>query len=145
MPTSFAFNPGGAGRRRAAERIDPSNEERRLEARIWSRWRFDAHPTGLWAKLVGSQVPLFRSRHKAGWGHVDLLGIDKFRAPVVVELKKGESKEVPLRPVLEVVSYAIALRKNWKPFAEQLRRQLTRYTPCENDAPFPCVVLAPSL
>lgn len=152
--TRQPFNPDGSLReRRAADRIHPSNEERLLEARIWSRWRFGVRPTGeeprLWSKLVGIQVPLFDSRHKVGWGHIDLLGIDKAGAPVVVELKKGESTEVPLRPVLEVVSYAIALRKNWKRFAEQLCMQLknagTRYTRCANDIPFPCVVLAPNL
>ncbi len=146
------FNPDGSRRdRRAADKINQLNEERLLEARIWSRWRFDGPPTGeestLWATLVGIQVPLFDSRHKGGWGHIDLLGIDKAGGPVIVELKKGESTEVPLRAVLEVVSYAIALRKNWKRFAEELRRQLTktRYRPCAKDAPFPCVVLAPSL
>jgi len=147
------FNPDGSGRkRRAAGRMDPSSEERLLEDRIWSRWRFDVRPTGeepsLWAKLVGVQVPLFDSRHKAGWGHIDLLGIDKYKAgvPVVVELKTGNNKEVPLRPVLEVAAYAIALRKNWDRFKKELRVQLGRkYTPCEDDVPFPCVVLAPSL
>lgn len=148
------FNPDGSLReRRAAAQIHPSNKERRLEAEIWARWRFSVRPTGeeprLWSKLVGIQVPLFDSRHKAGWGHIDLLGIDKAGAPVVVELKKGESTEVPLRPVLEVVSYAIALRKNWKRFAGQLREQLkeadTPNTPCAIGAPFSFVVLAPSL
>src|SRR2546428_649379 len=145
------FNPDGSRReRRAADKINQSNEERLLEARIWSRWRFDGPATGeepaLWANLVGIQVPLFDSRHKRGWGHIDLLGIDKSEAsvPVVVELKTGNSKEVPLRPVLEVVAYAIALRKNWDRFKEELRVQLgKKYTPCNDDVPFPCVVLAP--
>jgi hypothetical protein len=148
------FNPDGSQRnRRAADRINASNEERLLEARIWSRNRFDAPRSDdeprLWATLVGIQVPLFDSRKKRGWGHIDLLGIDHAGAPVVVELKRGNSSEVPLRPVLEVVSYAIALRENWPRFAEQLCEQFKKigkpYTPASGDAPFSCVVLAPSL
>ena len=148
------FNPDGSQRnRRAADRINALNEERLLEARIWSRYRFNAPGADdeprLWATLVGIQVPLFDSRKKRGWGHIDLLGIDKAGAPVVVELKKGNSSEVPLRPVLEVVSYAIALRQNWTRFAEQLCEQFKKigmpYTPASGDGPFSCVVLAPSL
>src|SRR5213594_4006108 len=65
------FNPDGSGReRRAADKINQLNEERLLEARIWSRCRFDGPVTGeepaLWATLVGIQVPLFDSRHKGG-------------------------------------------------------------------------------
>lgn len=148
------FNPDGSQRtRRGADQINQSNEERLLEARIWSRCRFDAprpdEQPQLWATLVGIQVPLFDSKHKDRWGCIDLLGINKDGTPVVVELKKGNSSEVPLRPVLEAVSYAIALRKNWTRFAEQLGEQLKKfgrpYTPCSADAPFGCVVLAPSL
>jgi hypothetical protein len=147
------FNPDGSDRKRhTADQINPLNEERLLEARIWSRYRFDAphidDEPRLWATLVGIQVPLFDSRKKRGWGHIDLLGIDEEGAPVIVELKKGSSSEVPLRPVLEVVSYAIALRKNWTRFAEQLHEQFEKigrpYTPPASEGPFSCVVLAPS-
>jgi hypothetical protein len=147
------FFPDKSARTRP-DQIDPKNEERLLEARIWSRWRFDGPPTAeqprLWASLVGIQVPLFDRKHRGGWGHIDLLGIDKYKAgaPVVVELKTGNSKEIPLRPVLEVVCNAIALRRNWAAFGEQLRAQLTKsgkeFTPCADNAPFTCVVLAPS-
>ena len=59
------------------------------------------------------QMPLFSKRQKSGWGCVDLVGISPKNLPVIIELKAGQSKESPLRMLLEAASYAIALRKIW--------------------------------
>lgn len=74
----------------------------------------------VWGRLVAYQVPLFDHAGRDKWGHVDLLGIDDLGQPVVVELKRGESRETPLRCLMEGVANAIVVQANW----EQIRSEI---------------------
>ena len=53
-------------------------------------------PTDLWERLVGFQVPLFEMRQRKDWGHIDLLALGADGRPIVIELKKHDSRETPL-------------------------------------------------
>ena len=113
--------------RSSTEFIHESEQERRLEAAMMTRWcRAGMWPIpGGWERLVAFQVPLFSEQSKQGWGYIDLLGVNAAGLPVVVELKKAaeasadgktKSTETPLRMILEAAAYAVALRKNWDTF-----------------------------
>jgi hypothetical protein len=105
----------------------PAREEYRLERVLWLRWRpylqlntkkNSIEPKGAFlngvAMIMTYQLPLFNMRAKDGWGAVDLVGIStKTKLPVVIELKAGDSKESPLRMLLEAAAYGICLRKAW--------------------------------
>lgn len=102
--------------------IRPS-KELLLENAIWERWRLDSKaPTisGLWRTIVTRQVPLFDKQEREHWGHIDLLALSDAGQVVVVELKKATSTECPLRPLIQSVSYAVALRKGWRVFSAEL-------------------------
>lgn len=46
------------------------------------------------------------------------MGVDENDCPVIIELKTDTSKETPLRMLIEVVAYGIAIRKHWNRSAE---------------------------
>jgi hypothetical protein len=100
-----------------------------------------------WQRLVGYQVPLFDKQHKEGWGYIDLLGLTGSGEPVVVELKRGTSADTPLHALLEAVSYAVALRKNWQLMAAEIKalRDSQKCKYCVSDDPekWTLVLLAP--
>ena len=92
-------------------RINPG-EEAQLEIKL-----FTAHGMGNfsapWGRLIARQVPLKSRQEAEGWGAIDLFGLTEDGRPVVIELKKGDSDETPLRAVLEAAAYAIAVGENW--------------------------------
>lgn len=108
----------------------PAREEHRLERSIWVKWRPYRHVNKTTGKLssidagtqflkvapriMTYQLPLFDSRKKAGWGHIDLLGISPQTMPVAIELKDDDSLEPPLRMLTEVLAYGISIKKAWQ-------------------------------
>lgn len=108
----------------------PAREEHRLERSIWVKWRPYRHVVKATGKLssinsgtrflkvapriMTYQLPLFDSRKKGGWGHIDLLGISPQTTPVAIELKDDNSPEPPLRMLTEVLAYGISIRKAWQ-------------------------------
>lgn len=100
--------------------VPPEDEEARLERAAWVRWKIGEKKTPRQhflpqcPYLVAYQFPLFNKQMKAGWGYIDLLGLSPDDlAPIVIELKKGESRESPLRMLLEATAYTIALKEAW--------------------------------
>jgi hypothetical protein len=100
--------------------IPPEDEESRLERVIWLRWKIGEKKTSKSRFLpqcphvVTYQLPLFNKKVKGGWGCIDLLGLSPDDlTPIVIELKKSESGESPLRMLLEATAYTIALREAW--------------------------------
>ncbi len=107
--------------------IDETQRERRWERATYIRWSNEnvSPVVDIWSRLIGFQIPLFDEQEKKGWGYIDILGIVKKKNRLglsIIELKKEpsanksgktDSTESPLRMVLEGVSYAIAMRKNW--------------------------------
>lgn len=99
--------------------LDESEEERRLEQAICRQWH--ASRDGSWLLegecrcVAKHQVPLYNKNGdytKCGV-HVDLLGVSTEFTPVVIELKRGGSKETPLRMLIEALGYAVVIRKAW--------------------------------
>jgi hypothetical protein len=110
--------------RPTTEVMHDRSRERRLEGAMLQRWNQPGmwRIPGGWERLVAFQTPLFAQQLKEQWGYIDLLGINAYGLPIVVELKKGpdagadgktSSSETPLRMVLEAAAYAVSLRKNW--------------------------------
>ena len=100
------------------ERADRDyNLERQLEWNLFQAFRpgrgsLPEWP-GLWSHLLSFQIPLHDNVARDGWGHFDLLGVDYDTLPLVVELKQENSRDWPLRPLLEAAANAIALREVW--------------------------------
>lgn len=96
-----------------------------------------------WDVLVGRQIPLMAKRASEGWGSIDLLGLDSSGRPVVVELKKANSPETPLRALLEAAAYAVSVESNWAVLSEEIRRTGPDNHPAESPRPVGIVVAAP--
>jgi hypothetical protein len=140
--------PGAMGHSKKHPGLKKPSQERLLESAIWQRYPLgrDGAASPLWRGLATVQYALFDKRKKNGWGHVDLLAVVKAR-PAIVELKGGHSKEPPLRPILEAVSYAVALRANWDSFLPHFVERVEQHglrASADKDAPIPCIVLAPA-
>lgn len=140
-PDAMGFSKRHPGKKRPSQ-------ERLLEYAIWQRYRLgrDNATSPVWLGLATVQYALFDKRVKDRWGHVDLLAVAEGR-PVVVELKGGHSEEPPLRPILEAVSYAVALRSNWDAFIPHFVERLVGHglpASSEKIGPLPCIVLAPA-
>ena len=91
--------------------VNPSAETQ-LEIKLLTAHREGAF-IAPWARLIDRQVPLNSEREAEGWGAIDLFGLTDQGRPVIIELKKGDSDETPLRAVLEAAAYAIAVAENW--------------------------------
>ncbi|MEZ6044249.1 MAG: hypothetical protein R3C11_01415 [Planctomycetaceae bacterium] len=95
-------------------------EERLFEKAIWSQWHYSVDEVALKPFLKNHceyiqsyQVPLQKSRKDEKWGKIDLVGVTSYFTPSVIELKRKNSKETPLRMIIEGVAYALAIRKSW--------------------------------
>jgi len=121
-PEGSRLQPGQMGDSKVHVGPRRPSEERLLEAALFAKYGLgEGRPAAsLWACLVGYQIPLFDSRARKGWGHIDLLGLSESGEPVIVELKRGGSGDTPLHALLEAGSYAVALSKNWEMVASEL-------------------------
>lgn len=124
----FCIDSASHGKRKALEEIDANSEERRIEQRLYLAYGPSGPlgPTQLWQRLVGFQVPLFEKQQRNGWGHIDLLALGADGHPVVVELKKHDSNETPLRILIEGLANAIAVEENWPALSEEIRAMYAR-------------------
>jgi hypothetical protein len=104
------------------ERRDPKVRERLLEKRIWQRSGFEAshrHRQPFFGEVCSFiqtyQMPLVKAREDKKWGKIDLVGAtsDALPLPVVIELKIEDSKDTPLRALVEALAYACGVRKAW--------------------------------
>jgi len=97
------------------------------EEAVWRKYGQDnsvAVPD-LWARVLSYQVML-RNTNKgdAGWGEIDLLAVTANVLPTVIELKGENSKESPLRMLVEGFAYAIAVKKCWEVFGPQFTSRI---------------------
>lgn len=104
------------------ETVRALRNERGLEQELYARF---GPATGcgrvpVLGRIVAYQLPLFNERRRNGWGHIDLVGLEDDGVPVVIELKQQESRETPLRCLLEVVANAIAVQENWRWISAEL-------------------------
>lgn len=137
-----------AGRKGLVEMHEKSGE-RIIEQRLYQAYG----PTGelgsndVWDRLVAFQVPLFDTRSRKGWGHIDLLGVTADGRPIIVELKREDSTETPLRAAVEGLVNAIAVEECWRELSAELRRMCERNQlgcqVAEIPMPITVVVLAP--
>lgn len=102
----------------------PNAAEATLEQELWEKYRSagSGFLPGLCSHIQSYQVSLHSRKNerpggrelKFDWGEIDLLGVSPSGLPVVVELKKGETNETPLRILTEMLAYTIALQELWK-------------------------------
>jgi hypothetical protein len=139
---------GGKNAEVLLEKASDTSGERKLEAELFLE--FIGRPQESLGVPVAYQVPLFIKAKKDGWGYVDLLCYDERSGhPVVVELKRSDNSESPLRAILEGVAYATALKKgNWNSIVEESKGQNVKVgcelKPLSDDTVVRVVVLAPS-
>jgi len=114
------IRPSYADKLSRKQTVSPEDEEARLERATWLRWKIGEKKISKsrflpqCRHIVAYQLPLFNKNLKGGWGYIDLLGLSPDNlTPIVIELKKGESSESPLRMLLEATAYTIALREAW--------------------------------
>lgn len=124
--------PGRRKKFKLSERLQqarPGNgKERQLEWDLFNKWG----PTSdgqdathdFWKRIVSFQVPLYDNNLHDGWDKIDLVAVSRDGEPVIIELKKGDSQEKPLRPLLEAAGYAVALEKVWPAFQKELQEMI---------------------
>jgi hypothetical protein len=96
--------------------VDPKEgREAHLERSLHAQWsKAGCTPAaGCWERIVAFQVNLPAKRDAEGWGEIDLLGMAEDGLPVVIELKRGKSKEPPAALLIQAAAYAIALQRAW--------------------------------
>jgi hypothetical protein len=98
-----------------------THEEDKWERQMYEKWG----PKGsgdeyipVCKRIQTYQYPLQDSFEDEYWGKIDLLGIGTDFLPVPNELKRRESKESPLRMLVEVAAYGFAIRKVWPKLRE---------------------------
>lgn len=94
------------------------DSERALEMAIWKTCGVEVlgeseFLPNICRGIVSYQVPIKQTNKDKAGKAIDLLGLSKEGGPVVIELKKGNSKETPLRILVEALNYAIVVRKAW--------------------------------
>ena len=99
------------------------NEEHKMERAIWKAWKPKGALCGTEFASACTVIPFYQVRIQrpgqkklnAGWGRVDLVGVDDAsHLPVLTELKKGSADDTLLRVLIEVAAYGLAVRKSWK-------------------------------
>jgi hypothetical protein len=98
-----------------------THEEDKWEREMYRKWG----PKGsgdeyipVCKRIQTYQYPLQHSFEDKYWGKIDLLGIGADFLPVPNELKRREANESPLRMLVEVAAYGIAIRKVWRNLRE---------------------------
>jgi hypothetical protein len=85
------------------EKTDPLVEERLLEKRLWQAWNTTTAASEasfldeVCHRIQTYQMPLKNARHDKYWGMIDLMGATTTGLPVVIELKRGDARDTPLR------------------------------------------------
>lgn len=114
--------------RRLQQQRPQNGEERQLEWDVYDclGLKPDSQDGGhrCIKRVVGFQVPLYDNRLHNGWDKIDLVSIGQDGCPAIVEVKRGSSSEKPLRPILEAAGYAVALKKVWKVFRQEVQELL---------------------
>jgi hypothetical protein len=135
--------------RKALDGMDAKSTERRIEQRLYLAYGpvGELGATDLWERLVAFQVPLFDSQKRHGWGHIDLLALNSQGHPVVIELKKHDATETPLRALVEGLANAVAVEENWDDLSTEIRAMCARRgltcAVAERASPVAVVALAP--
>jgi len=116
----FPDDKGDANSGRTGDEIAKNQRERKLEARIWQKYRkFNTKSKTLPEYLTHipiRQQPLAKHGDKSvnsQWGNIDLVGCSPKGLPVIVELKIASSNETPLRIFIEGLAYAIGIQEMW--------------------------------
>ena len=145
----FRIDPGTHGMRMGIDEINEASVERRMEQLLYLAYgpggSFGA--TDVWGQLIAFQVPLYDQRVRNGWGHIDLMALTPEGCPVVIELKKHDAQDTPLRALVEGVANAVAVAENWPPMSREIREMCVRrhldIFVAETAPPVHTVVLAP--
>lgn len=97
--------------------------ESRWERALWNLWGPQITPPaaelvpGVCQAIQTYQMPLKQHGNPGQinrkWGEVDLVGTDRNKHPVLIELKEPASKDPPLLAIMEVAAYGIAFSKSW--------------------------------
>lgn len=97
-----------------------TNEEDKWERGMHEKWgpKGSGEYVPVCKRIQTYQYPLRGSLNDKYWGEIDLLGIGTDFLPVPNELKKREAKESPLRMLVQVAAYGIAIRKVWRNLRE---------------------------
>jgi hypothetical protein len=91
-------------------------EEDKWERAMYEKWGPRKGPdeyVPICKHIQTYQYPIRATRKDSRWGEIDLLGIGADFLPVPNELKKRKAKESPLRMLVEVAAYGVAIRKVW--------------------------------
>lgn len=145
----FSIDAATHRSRKALEGMDATSAERRIEQRLYLAYgpAGELGATDLWERIVAFQLPLFDSQRRQGWGHIDLLALDSQGHPVVIELKKHDAVETPLRALVEGLANAVAVEENWPEMSAEIRTTCAarglRCAVSETAAPVAVVALAP--
>ena len=138
------------------ERKNPQDRERLLEKAIWMQWNEAAvkrhgqsFVVGLCRHIQTYQTPLQGSRSDTSWGKIDLVGVTDAGLPVVLELKREDSNDTPLRMLVEGLAYAVAVRRAWNEghlrdqWAETITTQSKSFTAPTPLSSVPVIGIAP--
>jgi hypothetical protein len=145
----FRIDPSTHGMRLGIDKIDAASEERRMEQLLYLAYGPEGNlrSTDAWGRLIAFQVPLYDQRDRKGWGHIDLMALTLDGHPAVIELKKQDAQETPLRALLEGVANAVTVEENWPSIAAEIRAMCAarglEARVAERASPVTVVVLAP--
>ena len=102
------------------ERVtDPklTHEEVKWERAMYGKWGPGPVASGEYVsvcpRIQAFQTPLQASRKDRCWGDIDLLGIGADFLPVPNELKRRDSRDSPLRMLVQVAAYGFAVLEAW--------------------------------
>jgi hypothetical protein len=93
-----------------------THEEDKWERAMYEKWGPRKGPgeyVPICKHIQTYQYPIPATRKDSRWGEIDLLGIGADFLPVPNELKKRKAEESPLRMLVEVAAYGVAIQKVW--------------------------------
>jgi hypothetical protein len=95
------------------------HEEDKWERAMFKEWgpKGSGEFVSMCKRIQAYQYPLQHSHKDKYWGEIDLLGIATDFLPVPIELKTN-ARESPLRMLVEVAAYGIAIRAVWRNLRE---------------------------
>ena len=105
-----------------------TNEEDKWERAMYEKWgplKGSGEYVSICKRIQTYQYPLQATRKDQRWGDIDLLGIGPDFLPVPNELKMQKAKESPLRMLVEVAAYGLALQKVWPNLREHWAEALS--------------------